>query len=137
MSVAEALEPDRSPRCLKHLGIVVRHGDIEGDAVEVRRLRAARLPDCAAPPASKWWAARKVVGALLTKGLVEEVEAGCDAPVWRHTGDANGATFVAIDAALEFLGIDAASGPTAASTDGASVRPALSMSRRGPAAASE
>ena len=39
---AEALEPDRPRRRLEGLGIVVRHGDVEGDALHVlRRLRAA------------------------------------------------------------------------------------------------
>ena len=39
---AEALEADRPRRRLEGLGIVVRHGDVEGDALHVlRRLRAA------------------------------------------------------------------------------------------------
>ena len=68
------------------------------------------------PERLKGGAARKVVGALLTKGLVEEVEAGCDAPAWRQTGDGYRVTLVATDAALESVGIEAASEATAAST---------------------
>ena len=38
----EALEPDRPGRRLEGLGIVVRHGDVEGDTLQVLRcLRAA------------------------------------------------------------------------------------------------
>ena len=68
------------------------------------------------PERLKGGAAQKVVDALFTKGLVEEVEAGCDAPVWRQTGDGYRVTLVATDAALESLGMEAASGATAAST---------------------
>ena len=68
------------------------------------------------PERLKGGAAQKVVGALLAKGFVAEVDAGLDAPVWRHTGDGHGVTLVATEAALASLGIDPASGPTAAST---------------------
>ena len=37
----EALEPDRAGRGLEGLRIVVRHGDVEGDALEVLRLLCA------------------------------------------------------------------------------------------------
>jgi len=68
------------------------------------------------PERLKGGAAHKVVGALIAKGLVAEVEAGNGDPVWRETGDGHGVTLVATDAAGEALGIEAASGPTAAPT---------------------
>ncbi len=83
------------------------------------------------PERLKGGAAQKVVGALLAKGFVAEVDAGLDAPVWRHTGDGHGVTLVATEAALASLGIDPASGPTAAST----AAPALGESS-GPSEAS-
>ena len=68
------------------------------------------------PERLKGGAAHKVVGALLAKGLVEEVEAGNGDPVWRETGDGHAVTLVATDAAGEALGTEAASVPTAGST---------------------
>ena len=68
------------------------------------------------PERLKGGAAQKVVGALLARGLVAEVEAGPAIRLWRETGDGRGVTLVATDAALQALGIEAASGPTAAST---------------------
>ena len=68
------------------------------------------------PERLKGGAAQKVVGALLARGLIAEVEAGRGDPVWREAGDGKGVTLVATDAALQALGIEAASGPTAAST---------------------
>ena len=68
------------------------------------------------PERLKGGAAHKVVGALIARGLVAEVEAGHGAPIWRETGDGHGVTLVATEAALASLGIDAVSGPTAAPT---------------------
>ena len=68
------------------------------------------------PERLKGGAAQKVVGALLARGLVAEVEAGRGDPVWREAGDGKGVTLVATDAALQALGIEAASGPTAGPT---------------------
>ena len=68
------------------------------------------------PERLKGGAAQKVVGALLTKGLIAEVEAGRGDPVWRETDDSQGVTLVATDGALHALGIEPASGPKAAST---------------------
>jgi hypothetical protein len=53
-------------------------------------------------------AAAKVVGALIAKGLLEEVDADLrkDAPVWRETGGGHGVTLVATGAVLAAIGID-------------------------------
>jgi len=67
------------------------------------------------PERLKGGAAQKVVAALIARGLVEEVEAGRDDPVWRETSDGHGVTLVATEAALEDLGI-AAYTPTAGAT---------------------
>ena len=68
------------------------------------------------PERLKGGAAQKVVGALLARGLVAEAEAGPGDPVWREAGDGKAVTLVATDAALQALGIEAASGPTAGPT---------------------
>jgi hypothetical protein len=53
-------------------------------------------------------AAAKVVGAMITKGFLEEVDANLrrDEPVWRETGDGHGTTLVATDAGLAAIGIE-------------------------------
>ena len=60
-------------------------------------------------------AAVKVVNAMLTKGLIEEVDANTrnGEPVWRATGDGHGVTLIATDAGLAAIGADpkAVSGP--------------------------
>ena len=68
------------------------------------------------PERLKGGAAHKVVGALLTKDLVEEVLAGAGDPVWRQPADGHAVTLVATNAAVEALGIEATSGLAAAST---------------------
>lgn len=68
------------------------------------------------PERLKGGAAQKVVGALLTKDLVEEVLAGAGDPVWRQPADGHAVTLVATNAAVEALGIEATSGLAAAST---------------------
>ena len=68
------------------------------------------------PERLKGGAAQKVVGALLARGLIAEVEAHRGDPVWHEADDGKGVTLVTTDAALEALGIEAASGPTAAPT---------------------
>ncbi|MDB5409293.1 MAG: hypothetical protein JWL84_4205 [Rhodospirillales bacterium] len=56
----------------------------------------------------KGGAAKKVIGALAAKGLIEEIEAQAGHPVWRQTGDDRGVTLVATDAAFQALGIETA-----------------------------
>ena len=53
--------------------------------------------------------AAKVVGAMLAKGFLEEVEADMrnGEPVWRETGDGHGVTLIATDAGLAAIGIEA------------------------------
>lgn len=53
-------------------------------------------------------AAAKVVGAMLAKGLLQEVDADLrnGEPVWRETGDGHGTTLVATDAGLAAIGIE-------------------------------
>lgn len=53
-------------------------------------------------------AAVKVVNAMLTKGLIEEVDANTrnGEPVWRATGDGHGVTLIATDAGLAAIGIE-------------------------------
>ena len=84
------------------------------------------------PERLKGGAAQKVVGALLARGLVAEVDAGRGDPVWRETDDGKGVTLVATEAALKALGIEPASAPTAGPT--AAPAPAESLA---PAEASQ
>lgn len=53
-------------------------------------------------------AAAKVVGAMLAKGFLEEVDADMrrGEPLWRETGDGHGVTLVATDAGLAAIGIE-------------------------------
>ena len=73
--------------------------------------RAAQNEDCIAlplPESLRGGAAAKVVGALLAKGFLEEVDADMrkGEPVWRETGDGHGVTLVATDAGLAAIGIE-------------------------------
>ncbi|ADZ72189.1 DUF3489 domain-containing protein [Polymorphum gilvum] len=80
------------------------------------------------PESLRGGAAAKVVGAMLAKGFLEEVDAEMrkGEPIWRETGDGHGVTLVATDAGLAAIGIepeDANSAPTGA-TDAPSDAPA-------------
>jgi hypothetical protein len=73
--------------------------------------RAAQNEDRIAlplPESLRGGAAAKVVGALLAKGFLEEVDADMrkSEPVWRETGDGHGITLVATDAGLAAIGIE-------------------------------
>jgi hypothetical protein len=73
--------------------------------------RAARNEDRIAlplPDGLRGGAAAKVVGAMIAKGLIEEVDADPrkGEPVWRETGDGHGTTLIATDAGLAALGIE-------------------------------
>ena len=57
------------------------------------------------PDKLKGGAAAKVVDSLIAKGLVAEVEAKRDDPVWREADDGR-VTLVATDAALQALGVE-------------------------------
>ena len=72
---------------------------------------AAQRPEHIAlplPESLRGGAATKVVGAMLAKGLLREVDADLrkSEPVWRETGAGHGTTLVATDAGLAAIGID-------------------------------
>jgi len=72
---------------------------------------AAQRPERIAlplPDSLRGGAAAKVVGAMLAKGLLQEVDADLrkGEPMWRKTGDGHGVTLVATDAGLAAIGIE-------------------------------
>ncbi|MGF6862955.1 hypothetical protein ABIE69_003546 [Rhodobacteraceae bacterium MBR-64] len=60
------------------------------------------------PDSLRGGAAARVVGAMLAKGFLQEVDADMrkGEPVWRETGDGHGVTLVATDAGLAAIGIE-------------------------------
>ena len=60
------------------------------------------------PESLRGGAAAKVIGAMLAKGFLEEVDADMRKGelVWRETGDRHGVTLVATDAGLAAIGIE-------------------------------
>ncbi|OYW42027.1 MAG: hypothetical protein B7Z38_06360 [Rhodobacterales bacterium 12-64-8] len=71
---------------------------------------AAQRPERIAlplPESLRGGAAAKVVGAMIAKGLLQEVDADLrkGEPMWRETGDGHGTTLVATDAGLAAIGI--------------------------------
>ena len=58
-------------------------------------------------------AATKVVGTMLAKGLLEEVDADLRKRelIWRETGDGHGVTLVATNAGLDAIGVAQEAGP--------------------------
>jgi hypothetical protein len=80
------------------------------------------------PESLRGGAASKVVGAMIAKGLLQEVDADLrkGEPMWRETGDGHGTTLVATDAGLAAIGIkpeDANTAPVGA-TDAPTDEPA-------------
>ena len=72
---------------------------------------AAQRPEHIAlplPDSLRGGAAAKVIGAMLAKGFLQEVDADLrkGEPIWRETGDGHGVTLVATDAGLAAIGID-------------------------------
>ena len=67
------------------------------------------------PESLRGGAAAKVVGALLAKGFLEEVDADVrkGEPMWRATGDGHGVTLVATDEGLAAIGIEPEDADTA------------------------
>lgn len=53
-------------------------------------------------------AAKMVVGKMIARGWLEEVEANLrrGEPIWRETGDGHGTTLIATEAGLEAIGIE-------------------------------
>ena len=76
-----------------------------------QRLERIALP---LPESLRGGAAAKVVGVMIAKGLLQEVDANLrkGEPIWRETGDGHGATLIATDAGLAAIGIE----PDAADT---------------------
>lgn len=72
---------------------------------------AAQRPEHIAlplPESLRGGAAAKVIGAMLAKGFLQEVDADMRKGelVWRETGDGHGVTLVATDAGLAAIGIE-------------------------------
>jgi hypothetical protein len=72
---------------------------------------AAQRPERIAlplPDSLRGGAAAKVVGAMIAKGLLQEVEVNLrrGEPLWRETGDGHGTTLIATDAGLAAIGIE-------------------------------
>ena len=67
------------------------------------------------PDSLRGGAAAKVVGAMLAKGFLEEVDADLrkGEAVWRETGDGHGTMLVATDAGLAAIGIEPDGGDSA------------------------
>jgi hypothetical protein len=92
---------------------------------------AAQRPERIAlplPESLRGGAAAKVVGGMIAKGLLQEVDANLrkGEPMWRETGDGHGTTLVATDAGLAAIGIepeDANTAPVGA-TDAPTEEPA-------------
>ena len=73
---------------------------------------AAQRPEYIALPLPenlRGGAAAKVVGAMIARGLLQEVDANIrkGEPLWRETGDGQGVTLIATDAGLAAIGIEA------------------------------
>ncbi|MCX7298810.1 MAG: DUF3489 domain-containing protein [Rhodobacterales bacterium] len=72
---------------------------------------AAQRPERIAlplPESLRGGAAAKVVGAMIAKGLLQEVDADLrkGEPMWRETGEGHGVTLVATDAGLAAIGVE-------------------------------
>ena len=80
------------------------------------------------PESLRGGAAAKVVGAMIAKGFLEEVDADMrkGEPVWRETGDGHGVTLVATGVGLAAIGIETEDANTApaGATDAATEEPA-------------
>jgi hypothetical protein len=79
---------------------------------------AAQRPERIAlplPESLRGGAATKVVGAMIAKRLLQQVDADLrkGEPMWRETGDRHGTTLVATDAGLAAIGIEPDDAPTA------------------------
>ena len=89
------------------------------------------------PKSLKGGAVIKVIGPLIEKGLLEEVDANrkLNDPVWRETGDGHGVTLIITDAGLEAIGVEPDTGPQAATRgNDAKAAAAIPDTRSGPAA---
>ena len=90
------------------------------------------------PESLRGGAAAKVVGAMIAKGFLQEVDADLrkGEPMWRETGDGHGTTLIATDAGLSAIGIepdDARPAPTG-TNDAPSDAPATDVATKPEAA---
>lgn len=71
------------------------------------------------PDSLRGGAAAKAIGAMLSKGFIQEVDAVLrdGEPVWRETGDGHGVTLVATTAGLAAIGIETDSAPVKPTED--------------------
>jgi hypothetical protein len=71
-------------------------------------------------------AAKMVVGKMIARGWLEEVEANLrrGEPMWRETGDGHGTTLIATEAGLEAIGIEPVVANAVASARRARPKPA-------------
>jgi hypothetical protein len=72
-------------------------------------------------------AAKMVVGKMIARGWLEEVEANLrrGEPLWRETGDGFGTTLIATEAGLEAIGIEPVVASAVASARKAKLKPEL------------
>lgn len=70
-------------------------------------------------------AAKMVVGKMIARGWLEEVEANLRRrePMWRETGDGHGTTLIATEAGLEAIGIEPVAASAVASPRNAKPKP--------------
>ena len=70
-------------------------------------------------------AAKMVVGKMIARGWIEEVEANLrrGEPMWRETGDGHGTTLIATEAGLEAIGIEPLAASAVASARKAKPKP--------------
>ena len=80
-------------------------------------------------------AAKMVVGKMIARGWLEEVEANLrrGEPMWRETGDGHGTTLIATEAGLEAIGIEPVVASAVASVRRARPKPAQAFEDNGTA----
>ncbi|MFP5481492.1 MAG: DUF3489 domain-containing protein [Alphaproteobacteria bacterium] len=80
-------------------------------------------------------AAKMVVGKMVARGWLEEVEANLrrGEPMWRETGDGHGTTLIATEAGLEAIGIEPVVASAVASARRARPKPAQASEDNGTA----
>jgi hypothetical protein len=82
-------------------------------------------------------AAKMVVGKMISRGWLEEVEANLrrGEPMWRETGDGHGTTLIATEAGLEAIGIEPLAATAVASARRAKLKPEPMQTPDGPGTA--
>lgn len=80
-------------------------------------------------------AAKMVVGKMIARGWLEEVEANLrrGEPIWRETGDGHGTTLIATEAGLETIGIEPVVANAVANVRKARPKPELASDNSGTA----